>query len=40
MSLDDVENDKTPREPIAKMLLEAKKNTHVNFKLLHRMVEF
>ena len=36
----DVENDKMAREPIARMLKEVKKKTAVNFKGLHRMIDF
>ena len=36
----DVEADKRPREPLARMLHEVKRSTKVNFKLLHRLVDY
>lgn len=36
----DIENDKAAREPVARMLKEVKKDTNVNFKVLHRLVDF
>ena len=36
----DVEGDKAAREPLARMLKELKTQTPVNFKVLHRMVDF
>ncbi len=39
-TLVDIENDKMAREPLAKMLIEVKKNSRVNFKLLHRLVDY
>ena len=40
MTLEDVEKGKPGREPVARMLCEVKEHTHVNFKLLHRIVEY
>ena len=39
-TLDDVVNDRTAREPVARMLKEVHANTQVNFKLLNRMVDY
>lgn len=39
-TLKDIENDKKAREPVAVMLKKVKQETHVNFNLLHRMVDF
>ena len=36
----DIENDKIAREPVARMLKEVKKETNVNFKVLHRLIDF
>jgi phytoene/squalene synthetase len=38
--LNDVENGKRAREPVARVLQEVKANTKVNFKLLHRLVDY
>jgi len=35
-----VEKGKPGREPVARMLCEVKEHTHVNFELLHRIVEY
>jgi phytoene/squalene synthetase len=40
MTLEDVEKGRPGREPVARMLCEVKEHTHVNFKLLHRIVEY
>lgn len=39
-TLNDVEKDRVPREPIARVLSEVKHKSKVNFKLLHRLVNF
>ena len=39
-TLDDVDAGRTAREPLARMLGEVKRNTRVNFKLLHRIVDY
>ena len=39
-TLQDVEAGKAVREPIARVLSEVKHKTKVNFKLLHRLVNF
>jgi hypothetical protein len=39
-TLTDVENGKRAREPVARVLQEVKENTKVNFKLLHRLVDY
>lgn len=39
-SLNDIENGRPAREPVARMLQEAKANTKINFKLLQRLVNF
>lgn len=39
-TLEDVEQERTPREPIARMLQEVRMNSHANLKLLSRLVEY
>lgn len=39
-TLEDVEAGKTAREPLARMLGEVKRNSRVNFKLLHRLIDY
>ena len=39
-TLKDVESGKKAREPVARVLQEVKEKTQVNFKLLHRLVDF
>ena len=36
----DVEADKPAREPLARMLKQVNQDTQVNFKLLHRMIDY
>ena len=36
----DVENKKAAREPLARMLKDVREKSRVNFKLLHRMIDF
>ena len=38
--LKDIEAGRPAREPVSRMLQEVKNNTKVNFKLLHRMVDY
>lgn len=38
--LEDIEAGKKPHEPIMAMLAETKKDTAVNFKLLHRLINY
>jgi len=36
----DVENKKAAREPLARMLKDVHEKSRVNFKLLHRMIDY